>query len=131
MKRKIRILIGKPGLDGHDRGARMLARTLRDSGMEVIFIQFVRPEEIVQTAIQEGVDFIGLSILSGAHNILLPKIMELLRKKGASEIKVIAGGTIPKYDIPILEKAGILKIFPQNVNLNTIIEFLKNQFEAT
>ncbi|RLE00999.1 MAG: methylmalonyl-CoA mutase, partial [Candidatus Aminicenantes bacterium] len=107
-ERKIRVLIAKPGLDGHDRGAKVICRALRDAGMEVIYTGLRRtPEEIVNAAIQEDVDVIGLSILSGAHNILFPRIMELLKEKGAADIPVIAGGIIPDKDIPFLKKIGI------------------------
>ena len=128
-KRKIRVLLVKPGLDGHDRGARMVAHALRDAGMEVVFIQFKSPEEIVEAAIQESVDFIGISILSGAHNILLPQVMKLIKKKGIEDIKIIAGGTIPKRDVKNLENIGILKLFPQNVHTDEIVKFLKEQFQ--
>jgi len=111
-EKKLRVLVAKPGLDGHDRGAKVICRSLRDAGYEVIYTGLRRtPEEIVNAAIQEDVDVIGLSILSGAHNVLFPKIMGLLQDKQAGDITVIAGGIIPDKDIPNLERIGIAKIF--------------------
>jgi len=111
-EKKLRVLVAKPGLDGHDRGAKVICRSLRDAGYEVIYTGLRRtPEEIVNAAIQEDVDVIGLSILSGAHNVLFPKIMGLLQDKQAGDITVIAGGIIPDKDIPNLEKIGIAKVF--------------------
>ncbi|HSP34318.1 MAG TPA: cobalamin B12-binding domain-containing protein [Thermoanaerobaculia bacterium] len=110
--RKIRVLIAKPGLDGHDRGAKVIARALRDAGMEVIYTGLRQtPEQIVAAAVQEDVDAIGLSILSGAHNVLFPEIMRLLKEEGAQDIVVFAGGIIPEKDIPKLKKLGIREIF--------------------
>ena len=110
--RKIRVLIAKPGLDGHDRGAKVIARALRDAGMEVIYTGLRQtPEQIVAAAIQEDVDAIGLSILSGAHNVLFPEIMRLLREEGADDVAVFAGGIIPEQDIPRLKELGIREIF--------------------
>ena len=126
MSRKIRVLLAKPGLDGHDRGAKKVARALRNSGMEVIYLQFASPERIVGTAIEEAVDIIGLSFLSGAHNTLLPKIIELLKVKNAQDIKVIAGGIIARRDVNFLEKKGVWKVFPQNVRMDALVEFVKN-----
>jgi methylmalonyl-CoA mutase C-terminal domain/subunit len=131
MERKIRILLAKPGLDGHDRGAKRVARALRDSGMEVIYIPFGTPERIVQASIQENVDVIGLSFLSGAHNTLVSKIMELLNKQGAVDIKVIIGGIIPKRDIPILESFGVSKVFPQDIKMRTIVDFVVGQVKLS
>lgn len=129
MDKKIRVLIAKPGLDGHDRGAKIICRALRDSGMEVIYSGLRRtPEEIVHAAIQEDVDVLGLSILSGAHNDLFPRIMALLKAKGASDIKVIAGGIIPQKDIPRLKSAGIREVFLPGSPTHEIIEWiLSNQ----
>src|SRR5687767_105061 len=111
-ERKIRVLIAKPGLDGHDRGAKVVARALRDAGMEVIYTGLRQtPEQIVSAAIQEDVDAIGLSILSGAHNVLFPEIMRLLRDEGAEAIVVFAGGIIPEQDIPRMKEIGIREIF--------------------
>ncbi|MFQ6050769.1 MAG: cobalamin B12-binding domain-containing protein [Candidatus Hydrothermarchaeota archaeon] len=127
MEEKIRILIAKPGLDGHDRGAKVIARALRDAGFEVIYTGVRQtPEQIVETAIQEDVDAIGLSILSGAHTYLFPKIMELLRKRGVDDIVVFGGGIIPEEDIPALKKAGIKEIFGPGTSTQTVIEFVKN-----
>ena len=125
-KRRIRVLIAKPGLDLHDRGAKVLVRTLRDSGMEVIYTGIRQtPEQIVETAIQEDVDAIGLSHLTGAHMILFPKVMKLLKEKGASDILVIGGGTIPEEDIPPLKEAGIAEIFGPGTPLEDVVNYLK------
>jgi len=122
----IRVLIAKPGLDGHDRGAKVICRSLRDAGFEVIYTGLRRtPDEIVSTAIQEDVDVLGLSILSGAHNVLFPKIMNLLKEKSADDITVIAGGVIPDKDIAFLEKIGISKIFLPGSTTKEIIEWIK------
>jgi methylmalonyl-CoA mutase C-terminal domain/subunit len=122
---KIRVLIAKPGLDGHDRGAKIICRALRDSGMEVIYSGLRRtPEEIVHAAIQEDVNVLGRSILSGAHNDLFPRIMALLKAKGASDIKVIAGGIIPQKDIPRLKSAGIREVFLPGSSTQEIIEWI-------
>src|SRR5438309_20905 len=111
-ERKIRVLIAKPGLDGHDRGAKVIARALRDAGMEVIYTGLRQtPEQIVAAAIQEDVDAIGLSILSGAHNVLFPEIMRMLKEEGADDVVVFAGGIIPEQDIPRLKAMGIREIF--------------------
>jgi methylmalonyl-CoA mutase C-terminal domain/subunit len=124
-ERKIRVLIAKPGLDGHDRGAKVICRSLRDAGFEVIYTGLRRtPEEIVGAAIQEDVDIIGLSILSGAHNVLFPKIMNLLKEKGGGDITVIAGGIIPEKDIAFLEKIGIAKIFLPGSSTQGITEWI-------
>ncbi len=124
--KKIRVLVAKPGLDGHDRGAKVICRALRDAGMEVIYTGLRRtPEEIVNAAIQEDVDLIGLSILSGAHPILFPKIMKLLRDKGADDIPVVAGGIIPEKDIPRMKKAGIREIFLPGTSTQDIIQWIE------
>ncbi len=126
MQRKIRVLIAKPGLDGHDRGAKVVARALRDAGFEVIYTGLHQtPEQIVATAIQEDVDAIGLSCLSGAHMTLFPKVVELLREKGAGEIVVSGGGIVPEEDVPKLKAAGIAAIFGPGTPLLDIIEFHK------
>lgn len=123
-ERKIRVLIAKPGLDGHDRGAKIVARALRDAGMEVIYTGLHQtPEQIVETAIQEDVDFIGLSCLSGAHMTLFPRITNLLKEKGAEDIIVTGGGIIPEEDIPLLKKSGISAIFGPGTPLQEIIDF--------
>jgi len=129
--RKIRVLIAKPGLDGHDRGAKVVARALRDAGMEVIYTGLRQtPEMIVRAAIDESVDVIGLSILSGAHMALFPRIMELLRKEGADDILVIGGGIIPEDDVPELKKAGIAEIFGPGTPLNEIVEYIKKNVKV-
>jgi methylmalonyl-CoA mutase, C-terminal domain len=131
MKKKIRILIGKPGLDGHDRGAKIIARTLRDAGYEVIYSGLHQtPEMIVNTAIQEDVDAIGLSILSGAHNYLFPAIIKLLNEKGASDIKVFGGGIIPEDEIPGLKKAGVAEIFTPGADTNDIVKWVEGNIEV-
>lgn len=128
-KAKIRVLIGKPGLDGHDRGAKVVARALRDAGMEVVYTGLHRsPEEIVETAIQEDVDAIGLSVLSGAHMTLLPRVVELLREQGADDILVFGGGVIPDEDRVELIKRGITEVFVPGGGTQKTIEFLKNRF---
>ena len=126
-ERKIRILVAKPGLDGHDRGAKIIARALRDAGYEVIYTGLHQtPEMIVNSAIQEDVDAIGLSILSGAHNHLFPRIVELLKEKGAEDKIVFGGGIFPQEDIPRLKDAGIAEIFTPGTSLETIVDFVKN-----
>jgi methylmalonyl-CoA mutase C-terminal domain/subunit len=124
--KKIRVLVAKPGLDGHDRGAKIVCRSLRDAGFEVIYTGLRRtPEEIVSAAIQEDVDVVGLSILSGAHDVLFPKIMNLLKEKGADDITVIAGGIIPEKDISDLEKMGISKIFLPGSSTQDIVKWIE------
>ncbi|HWR70569.1 MAG TPA: cobalamin B12-binding domain-containing protein [Dehalococcoidia bacterium] len=125
MSSKIRVLVAKPGLDGHDRGAKVVVRGLRDVGMEVIYLGLrVTPEQIVEAAIQEDVDVIGLSCLSGAHMSLFPKTMELLRKKGPKDLVVVAGGIIPEKDIPQLKEAGIAEVFGPGTSIDTIAKFI-------
>ncbi len=129
MKKKLRVLIAKPGLDGHDRGAKVIARALRDAGMEVIYTGLHQtPEQIVETAIQEDVDVIGLSILSGAHIPLFKRVMELLKEKNAEDILVFGGGVIPEDDIPILESFGVKKIFTPGTSTREVIEYLEEYF---
>ncbi|MDH5375686.1 MAG: cobalamin B12-binding domain-containing protein [Candidatus Bathyarchaeota archaeon] len=124
-QRKIRILIAKPGLDSHDRGAKIVARALRDAGMEVIYTGLRQtPEQIVETALQEDVDVIGLSILSGAHRTLFPRIMELLKQKDLTDMMVFAGGIIPEEDIPEMKKLGIKEIFGPGTRTDTIVQFV-------
>lgn len=124
-ERKLRILVAKPGLDGHDRGARVIARAFRDAGFEVIYTGCHQtPEQIVSTAIQEDVDMIGLSILSGAHTYSFPKILELLRENSAEDISVIGGGIFPIEDIPKLKDMGIRELFEPGAKLNEIIEWV-------
>jgi len=125
-ERKIRVLIAKPGLDSHDRGAKVVARALRDAGMEVIYTGLRQtPEQIVETALQEDVDVIGLSILSGAHMTLFPMIMRLLKEKGLDDVLVFAGGIIPDEDTPKLEEMGIKKIFGPGTPTDVIVKFVK------
>jgi len=125
-ERKIRVLIAKPGLDGHDRGAKVIARALRDSGMEVIYTGLRQtPEQIVAAAVQEDVDAIGLSILSGAHNVLFPEIMRLLKEEGADDIAVFAGGIIPEKDIPKLKALGIREIFLPGTSTSRAVEAIR------
>ncbi len=124
--KKIRVLIAKPGLDGHDRGAKVICRALRDAGMEVIYTGLRRtPEEIVNAAIQEDADLIGLSILSGAHPILFPRILKMLKDKGAADIPVIAGGIIPEKDVARMKKAGIREIFLPGTSTWDIVEWIQ------
>ena len=124
-KAKIRVLIAKPGLDGHDRGAKVIARALRDSGMEVIYTGLRQsPEDIVEAAIQEDVHFIGLSILSGAHTHLFPKVIELLKERKAEDIKIIAGGIIPDQEIPKWKEIGIDAIFGPGTSTIDIIDYI-------
>lgn len=131
MARTIRVLIAKPGLDGHDRGAKVIARALRDAGMEVIYTGIRQtPEQIANAAIQEGVDIVGLSILSGAHNRLFPKVVQLLREKGAGDILVFGGGIIPVDDIPALKEAGIKEIFLPGSSTEDIIQYIKDNVPA-
>jgi len=127
-ERPIRVLIAKPGLDGHDRGAKVIARALRDAGMEVIYSGLRQtPEQIVAAAIQEDVDVVGLSILSGAHNVLFPEILKLLKEKGGEDIVVLAGGIIPKKDIAPLKALGIREIFLPGTPTQTLVEFIRKQ----
>jgi len=124
-ERKIRVLIAKPGLDSHDRGAKIIARALRDAGMEVIYTGLKQtPEQIVETALQEDVDVIGLSILSGAHKTLFPMIIELLKQKGLTDVLVVAGGIIPEEDVPEMKKLGIKEIFGPGTPTDKIVQFV-------
>jgi methylmalonyl-CoA mutase C-terminal domain/subunit len=125
-ERKVRILIGKPGLDGHDRGAKIIARALRDAGFEVIYTGLHQtPEMIVTAALQEDVDGIGLSILSGAHNHLLPRIVELLKEKKMDDVVVFGGGIIPDDDIPKLKRKGVDRVFTPGTTLKEIVEYVR------
>lgn len=126
-ERTVRILVAKPGLDGHDRGAKIIARAFRDAGFEVIYTGLHQtPEQIVAAAIQEDVDCIGLSILSGAHNTLLPRVCQLLKEKSADDIMVFGGGVIPEDDIPGLKAAGITEIFTPGTSTETISAWVKD-----
>jgi methylmalonyl-CoA mutase C-terminal domain/subunit len=122
----VRILIGKVGLDGHDRGVKLIARALRDAGTEVIYTGLhQRPEQVVSTAIQEDVDAIGLSILSGAHNTLFRRVLELLKEQGAEDIILFGGGIIPDEDLPALKEAGVRALFRPGAPMNEIVDFVK------
>jgi methylmalonyl-CoA mutase cobalamin-binding domain/chain len=126
MARKIRVVIAKPGLDGHDRGAKIIARALRDAGMEVIYTGLHQtPEQIVETAIQEDADAVGISILSGAHMTLVPRILEGLRENGVDDVLVVVGGTIPREDVEELKKQGVAEIFTPGAPVSEIVEFLR------
>ena len=126
MARKIRVVIAKPGLDGHDRGAKIIARALRDAGMEVIYTGLHQtPEQIVETAVQEDADAIGISILSGAHMTLVPRILELLRENEVDDVPVIVGGTIPREDAEQLKQQGVAEIFTPGVPTSDIVEFVR------
>ena len=131
-QRKIRVLVAKPGLDGHDRGAKVLARALRDAGMEVIYTGIRQtPQMIVEAAIQEDVDAILMSILSGAHMAIFPKVMELLKENGVDDVLVMAGGILPDEDIPAIEAMGIKGNFGPGTPLATIIEFVRANYDPT
>ena len=126
-ERKIRVVVAKPGLDGHDRGAKIIARALRDAGMEVIYTGLHQtPEQIAETVIQEDAHAVGLSILSGAHMTLVPRVVQLLDEKGAGDVVVIVGGTIPGDDIPELKKLGVAEVFTPGASTQDIIEFVKS-----
>ena len=124
--RKIRVVVAKPGLDGHDRGAKIIARALRDAGMEVIYTGLHQtPEQIVETVLQEDADAVGLSILSGAHMTLVPRVIELLREQDAGDVVVTVGGTIPNQDIPELKELGVAEVFTPGAPTSKIIEFIE------
>ena len=126
-KSKIRVLVAKPGLDGHDRGAKIVARALRDAGMEVIYTGLRQTaEQISSAAVQEDVDAIGISILSGAHNTIIPRICELLRAEGMDDVLLVVGGIIPDEDIPGLKQAGVSEVFQPGASTQTIVDFIKN-----
>jgi methylmalonyl-CoA mutase, C-terminal domain len=126
MARKIRVVVAKPGLDGHDRGAKIIARALRDAGMEVIYTGLHQtPEQIVETVLQEDADAVGLSILSGAHMTLVPKVIELLREQDAGDVLVTVGGTIPNQDIPKLKELGVAEVFTPGAPTQGIIDFIE------
>ena len=129
-ERKIRVMVAKPGLDGHDRGARVLARCFRDSGFEVIYTGCHQsPEQIAAAAIQEDVDLVGLSCLSGAHRYLFPRVVELLRERGAGDITVIGGGIIPDQDFALLTDAGIKAIFTPGAKLDAIVDWVRTNIK--
>jgi methylmalonyl-CoA mutase C-terminal domain/subunit len=128
---KIRVVIAKPGLDGHDRGAKIIARALRDAGMEVIYTGLHQtPEQIVETAIQEDADAVGISILSGAHMTLVPRILDLLRENGADDVLVLVGGTIPGDDVVELKQRGVAEVFTPGAPMSEIVEFLRSHVEV-
>ena len=125
-EKKIRVLVAKPGLDGHDRGAKVIARALRDAGMEVIYTGLRQtPEMVVHAALQEDVDVIGLSILSGAHNAIVPRVMDLLRQNEMEDVKVVVGGIVPDADAEALKRCGVAAVFQPGASLDTIVEFIR------
>ena len=131
MTRPIRVLVAKPGLDGHDRGAKVIARALRDAGMEVIYTGLRQtPEMIVNAALQEDVQIIGLSILSGAHNAIVPRVMELLREKDMMDVKVIVGGIVPDEDAAELKRLGVAEVFQPGASLDGIVSFIRGAVAA-
>jgi methylmalonyl-CoA mutase C-terminal domain/subunit len=126
MDKRIRVLVAKPGLDGHDRGAKIVARALRDAGMEVIYTGLRQtPEQIARAAVQEDVDAIGISILSGAHNTIMPRICDLLRAEHMDDVLLLVGGIIPEEDIPGLKKAGVAEVFQPGASTQDIVEFIR------
>lgn len=128
MEAKIRVVVAKPGLDGHDRGAKVVARALRDAGMEVIYTGLRQtPEQIVSAVLQEDADVLGLSILSGAHDFLFPRILELLKKEGREDVLVLAGGIFPPEDLPALQKLGIGGVFGPGATTEDIVKFITDQ----
>jgi len=130
-ERKIRVVVAKPGLDGHDRGAKIIARALRDAGMEVIYTGLHQtPEQIVETAIQEDADAVGLSILSGAHMTLVPRVLELLREQGAEDVVVVVGGTIPPDDAKELRRMGVAGVFTPGAPTEQVIDFIRGAVRA-
>jgi methylmalonyl-CoA mutase C-terminal domain/subunit len=132
MDPRIRVLVAKPGLDGHDRGAKVIARALRDAGMEVIYTGLRQtPEMIVSAALQEDVQVIGLSILSGAHNAIVPRIMDLLREKGMDDVLVLVGGIIPDEDAAELKKLGVAAVFQPGASLEAIVDFIRSSVKQT
>jgi methylmalonyl-CoA mutase C-terminal domain/subunit len=127
MNKRIRVLVAKPGLDGHDRGAKVIARTLRDAGMEVIYTGLRQtPEMIVEAALQEDAQVIGLSILSGAHNAIVPRVMELLREKDMTGVIVVVGGIVPDHDVATLKAQGVAAVFQPGASLEQIVDFIRS-----
>ena len=127
LARPVRVLVAKPGLDGHDRGAKIIARALRDAGMEVIYTGLHQtPEQIAETVIQEDADAVGLSILSGAHMTLVPRVVELLREQGVDDVLVTVGGTIPNEDIPRLKELGVAEVFTPGAGTDEIVDFIRS-----
>jgi methylmalonyl-CoA mutase C-terminal domain/subunit len=132
MSARIRVVVAKPGLDGHDRGVKVVARALRDAGMEVIYTGLHQtPEQIVETAIQEDADVVGLSVLSGAHMTLFRRVIELLRERGAEDITVFGGGIIPDADLPELERLGVAKIFTPGATMQSIVDWVREHVATT
>jgi methylmalonyl-CoA mutase C-terminal domain/subunit len=130
-EKKIRVVVAKPGLDGHDRGAKIIARALRDAGMEVIYTGLHQtPEQIVETAIQEDADAVGLSILSGAHMTLVPRVLQLFSEQGIDDVLVTVGGTIPADDIPQLKELGVAEVFGPGANTQQIVDFIRDAVRA-
>ena len=131
MSGPIRVVVAKPGLDGHDRGAKIIARTLRDAGMEVIYTGLHQtPEQIVETALQEDADAVGISILSGAHMTLVPRILDLLKENGADDVLVVVGGTIPTDDITELKAQGVAEVYTPGAPTAQIVDFLRSKLDA-
>lgn len=131
-EQRIRVLLAKPGLDGHDRGVKVIARALRDAGMEVIYTGLRQtPEMVVSAAVQEDVDAIGLSILSGAHMTLFPRVVELAREQGLDDVIIFGGGIVPNEDIPRLKELGVSKVFTPGARMEEIIEFIRNNARRT
>jgi methylmalonyl-CoA mutase C-terminal domain/subunit len=129
MARKVRVLIAKPGLDGHDRGAKVVANALKDAGMEIIYTGLHQtPEMIAESAVQEDVDVVGLSILSGAHMTMFPRVMELMKEKGAEHIVIFGGGIIPPEDVDKLEESGVARIFGPGTDTGDIVAFIRERF---
>jgi methylmalonyl-CoA mutase C-terminal domain/subunit len=125
-EKRIRVLVAKPGLDGHDRGAKVIAQALRDAGMEVVYTGLRQtPEQIVSAAVQEDVNVVGMSILSGAHGTLFPEVIRLLNEKGASDILVVGGGIIPEEDVPALKEAGIAEVFGPGTPLEEVVKYIQ------
>ena len=130
--RRIRVVVAKPGLDGHDRGAKIVARALRDAGMEVIYTGLRQtPEQIANAAVQEDVDVVGISILSGAHNTIIPRICQLLRGAGMQDVLVIVGGIVPDEDIPKLKEAGVAAVFQPGASTQEIVDFIRTHVKQT
>ncbi len=131
MERRLRVVVAKPGLDGHDRGAKIIARALRDAGMEVIYTGLHQtPEQIVETVVQEDADAVGISILSGAHMTLVPRIVDLLAERGADDVVVVVGGTIPVDDVPELKRRGVAEVFGPGAATGEVVAFLRARLPA-